>query len=162
VWNISPVSNINLFPSIINSRIGISGIFQLDDTQRYTIYKQKHIRSTIFFLTIVCIFHCKLIHYTEDILIPIIKINKWYHSWQSILWRKLNTIYHPAISFVQSSKITFRTYKTNIIIYLCHLVFCQIRIGVCYKLLEIISNQYISFCDTRDIIARRIFPTFRF
>ena len=162
MWNISPVSNINLFPSIINSRIGISGIFQLDDTQRYTIYKQKHIRSTIFFLTIVCIFHCKLIHYTEDILIPIIKINKWYHSWQSILWRKLNTIYHPAISFVQSSKITFRTYKTNIIIYLCHLVFCQIRIGVCYKLLEIISNQYISFCDTRDIIARRIFPTFRF
>ena len=162
MWNISPVSNINLFPSIINSRIRISGIFQLDDTQRYTIYKQKHIRSTIFFLTIVCIFHCKLIHYTEDILIPIIKLNKRYHSWQSILRRKLNTIYHPAIYFMQSSKITFRTYKTDIIIYLCHLVFCQIRVGVCYKLLEIISNQYISFCDTRDIIARRILPTFRF
>ena len=162
MWNISPVSNINLFPSIINSRIGINGIFKFNDTQGHTIYKQKHIRSAIFFLTIICIFYCKLIHYTENILIPIIKINKWYHSWQSILRRKLNTIYHPAIYFMQSSKITFRTYKTNIIIYLYHLVFCQIRVGVCYKLLEIISNQYISFCDTRDIITRRILPTFRF
>ena len=140
MWNISPVSNINLFPSIINSRIGISGIFQLDDTQWHTIYKQKHIRSTIFFLTIVCIFHCKLIHYTEDILIPIIKLNKWYHSWQSILRRKLNTIYHPTIYFVQSSKITFRTYKTDIIVNLCHFVFCQIRVSVCNKFLEIINN----------------------
>ena len=160
--NIPPITNINLLPSIINSRICISGIFQLDDTQWHTIYKQKHIRSTIFFLTIICIFYCKLIYYTEDILIPIIKLNKWYHSWQSILRRKLNTIYHPAIYFVQSSKITFRTYKTDIIIYLCHLVFCQIWVSVCYKLLEIISNQYISFCDTRDIITRRILPTFRF
>ena len=160
--NIPPITNINLLPSIINSRICISGIFKFNDTQGHTIYKQKHIRSAIFFLTIICIFYCKLIYYTEDILIPIIKINKWYHSWQPILLCKLNTIYHPTIHFVQSGKITFRTYKTNIIIYLCHLVFCQIRVGVCYKPLEIISNQYISFCDTTDIITRRILPTFRF
>ena len=138
--NIPPVANINLLPSIINSRIGISRIFKFNNTQGHTIYKQEHIRSTIFFLTIVCIFYCKLVHYTKDILIPIVKINKWYHSWLPILRRKLNTIYHPAIYFVQSSKITFRSYKTDIIVNLCHFLFDQLRVGVCYKLLEIIRN----------------------
>ncbi|CRH75186.1 Uncharacterised protein [Chlamydia trachomatis] len=63
---------------------------------------------------------------------------------------------------MQGCKITFSTYKTNIVENLCNLIFGKFWICLGNKLFEIIGNQHISFADAVDIIAGDIIPAFRF
>lgn len=121
--------------------------------------KKNYIRSAVLFLTIICIFYCKLIHHSKDILNTILfKVNQRYHSCTTIFRSKLDTIHQPVVHLMQCCKITLCTHKTNSIVNLCYLIsFCQIRISICYKILEINPLSTHLFLVTREILFPEVY-----
>ena len=136
---VAPITDIYLLPSVINCCSGISRIFQLNHTQRQSVDIKQNIRSSVFDLSIVVIFHCKLIDRSENVVFRILEVNQRNHFGDTVLRSKLNTVHHPSVNLMQCCKITFGTYQTHSIYYLLHFFCNQIRVGLAQKLFQIIK-----------------------
>ena len=113
VGNITPIPRIDLFPSVIDGCLCVRRIFQFDNTKGHTIHVQKHVRTAVFHLPVVCIFHRELINRTEDIIVGVFKVDKRNHFRKPRLRRELNTVHHPPVNLMQSRELAFRTNKTD-------------------------------------------------
>ena len=136
--NISPVANVDLFPCIIDRRIGVCRIFQLNDAQGHAVYEQKNIRTACFLHTVIGILNNKLIDCTKDVAFRMLKVDKSNHARAPVLRGKLNTIYHPTVYSVKCRKLTFCTHEANSVHDLMNFIGSQIGVGLAQKLLHII------------------------
>ena len=127
--NITPITNIDLLPRVVNCGICISRVLEFYYAKRQPVDKQKHIRSAGFFLTVVDIFYSKLIHAAENVIVRGFKVDQWYYSRDAVLWSELYTADHPTIDLVKRRKVTFRTDKTDRIHNLMNFIREQIWIG---------------------------------
>ena len=137
--NIAPIADIDLFPCIVNRRVFIRRVLQLDDAQRHSVDKKKNIRAAGLRLPVVGVFHGELINRAEDIFLRILKLNQIDHSGKSRLRGELNSVHHPVVHLMQCGKITFRTRKAHGVHDLLNLIRGQIRVGSVQEKLHVIS-----------------------
>ena len=156
--DIAPIADIDLLPGIIDGSVGICRILQLNYAQRHAVDKQNDIRTAVFLLTVVDVFHGELIDYPEKVILRVFKIDQLDHLRQTRLRRKLNAIYHPAIDFVQHGKVSFRTHKTHVVHDLPYFISLQIRIGLGQKLLHIVQIQNLPLGTAGNAVSGKIVP----
>ena len=108
-------------------------------------------------MSVVYVFHGKLIDHTENIVFRRFKINQRYHDGQTVLRCELNAVYHPFIHLVQGGKVALGTGKTNGVVKLLSFLRQQTGTGLCDKGFEILGNQDFAV-TARNLIPGEVVP----
>jgi len=109
-------------------------------------------------LTVIGVFHCKLIDCTKNIILRFFKVNQPDHSRKAGLRYKLDPVDHPTVYLMKRGEIAFRTDKANGVHDLPNFINCQIWIGFSQELLQVICIQNLSLGIVRNAGSREIRP----